>query len=77
MPKLFSRFILSPKDAGMQKYSVEEIAEMMKPRDNADEQTLMEFACVVSEIFEDSPCSEKEDLRTGKWAGPIEEPSDE
>lgn len=48
MPKIFSHFLLSPKDLGIEHYSINEIAEMMKPTDNIDDSALHNFARTVS-----------------------------
>ena len=56
MSNFFNRFLLSPQDVGIEKYSTEEIAEIMKPSETEDSESLMEFACAVREIFEDDDC---------------------
>ncbi len=52
MPKLYSHFVLSPKDVGIEHYSVPEIAKMMEPVDHVDDAGLYEFAFAVREFFE-------------------------
>ena len=66
MPKLFSHLFLSTRDVGIENYSVEEIAELMKPHEPKDEQALMDFACAVSDLFESDPCVENEETSLTK-----------
>ncbi len=54
MPKLYSHFVLSPKDVGIEHYSVQEIAKMMEPVEHVDDAGLYEFAFAVHEFFEGS-----------------------
>lgn len=52
MAKLSSYFLLSPEDVGAERYSEEEISEMMKPTENIDDSALYEFARAVSFCLE-------------------------
>lgn len=48
MLKFLERFLVTPKEVGIEKYSVEQIAEKMKPRDEVVDESLYEFARLVS-----------------------------
>ena len=63
MPKLFSHFLLTPKDVGMEHYSVQEIAKMMEPVESVDVSSLYEFAQTINTLFEtgsSSACKEED-----------------
>lgn len=61
MPKLFSRFLLTPRDVGMEQYTVKEIAELMEPIERVDDSSLYEFAETVSSFLEDDSSSHCKD----------------
>ena len=60
MFKFFSQCISSARNEKMHNYSVEEIAKMMKPTEHVDQESLIEFACTVNDIFENKPCKPEE-----------------
>lgn len=60
MRSIFSLFLLSAEDVGIKKYSLEEIAKRMEPTEDYEQESLKEFGCAVSEIFEGESCKKKE-----------------
>jgi hypothetical protein len=58
MHKLLSYFILSPKDVGMERYTLNEIADSMKPSNARQSQGLNQFAKFMESLY-NSERSEK------------------
>ncbi len=60
MGKILDYFVLTPKDVGIEKYSLEEIIKEMKPGDDdIDNSSLYEFARLVTHTLEVDSCHEK------------------
>jgi len=58
MTKLLSRlFFLTPRDVGIEGYSLEEIVERMKPVEPDPDDELLYFARAVSDLREDTSTS--------------------
>jgi len=56
MPRLFKMFFLEPNDIGMQKHSEKEVASLMTQKSLDRDESLKEFAILISTVF-DEPAS--------------------